>query len=140
MTDDEQIKALKTAYAEALLRSEGTDLPAARFKAALTLYPKDNELSQAIKISSEWPNDPFVIAEMERLLKERGSESFLPTKIQLAAQLWAIGSDPLTRKSDRIEALLGYGKIMDMIPKPSLADANGNAVLPTFIIKKYEDA
>lgn len=44
-------------------------------------------VGKALRISREWPKDPVVIAEKERLLKNNGERHFLPTKEQLSREL-----------------------------------------------------
>lgn len=134
MTEDERTKQLKLAFAGALLRDKDI------LKAAIAIYPADNDLAKAIRISNEWPNDPYVVAEMDRLLKEKGPEGFLPTKAQVAAEFYKIGTDVMTRKQDRIKALDSYSAIMGFIQKPSTGESEGEQRLPTFVIKKYADA
>lgn len=135
MTEEERNKQLKSAFAGALLREFNP------FKAGVSIFPADKDLAKAIQIANEWPNDEFVIAEQERLLREVGVEGFLPNKAQVANELYKIGTDPMAKKGDRVKALEAYSAIMGYVQKPSTAgeENDTDARLPTFVIKKYKD-
>lgn len=75
MTDEQNQKA---AFAALLLREPQP------FKAALMIFP-DNT-NRALRIANEWPNDPEVKAEMDRLVNDE-AESLLMTKAQFLLSL-----------------------------------------------------
>lgn len=70
----------KAAYAALLLRERDP------FKAALSLFP-DNT-NRALWVANHWPNDAEVKEEQARLIGEDEGASFLPSKVELARDIW----------------------------------------------------
>lgn len=70
----------KAAYAALLLKERDP------FKAALQLFP-DNT-NRALWVANHWPNDAEVKAEQERLIGVDDGASFLPSKAELARDIW----------------------------------------------------
>lgn len=99
----------KRAFALAWLRQ-----PDDAFKAACEIWPNDTQ--KALKASSFWVRDPEVIAERERLLDEHGEEAFLPSKHDLAREIWKLTQDGL--REDRIKAMKLYAEVRGFIEKP----------------------
>lgn len=70
----------KAAYAALLLKERDP------FKAALQLFP-DNT-NRALWVANHWPIDTEVKAEQVRLMGEDDGSSFLPSKAELARDIW----------------------------------------------------
>lgn len=80
MTDQRNESEEKAAYAALLLKERDP------FKAALQLFP-DNT-NRALWVANHWPIDAEVKAEQERLMGEDDGSSFLPSKAELARDIW----------------------------------------------------
>lgn len=102
-------KALKTAFAEALLRT-----PDNSFKAALSVIA---DTGKALQIASLWPEDEFVRAEMIRLISEHDPKEFLPSKSQQAKALYQMAEDQQLDEDTRLKAHALYAQIMGHIEK-----------------------
>lgn len=101
---------LKREFAEELLRA-----PTAAFDIALRLSLGNYE--HATRRSQSWPSDPLVVAHQKDLLAAHGEEYFLPSKAQIAWDLYFMahekteyGKHKLDGK-DRIAALAAHAKI-----------------------------
>lgn len=112
----EELSAKKAQFAELLLRN-----PQA-FEVALVLYP--NDTSKALRVATEWPNDPQVKTLQQSLLD--GEEDFLPTKRDAAMLAFAIAKDESKFAEDRLKALRLYAEIRGFIEKPQIAVNNNN--------------
>ena len=99
--------AKKLEFAVELLRS-----PAEPFKAALAVYPEDT--NKALKVANQWTSDPLVIAEVKRLKDEEGELSFLPTKAELARQIWDNAATAVY-KDDKAKLFKLYAEVMGFI-------------------------
>jgi hypothetical protein len=84
------------------------------FKAALLIFGNDTQ--KALRVSYEWPGDPEVIAETERLTNE-GAAELLLSKEQTAFEALQMARDTGLEGKDRIKALELYASIMDYLPK-----------------------
>lgn len=80
MTDQRNESEEKAAYAALLLKERDP------FKAVLQLFP-DNT-NRALWVANHWPIDAEVKAEQERLMGEDDGSSFLPSKAELARDIW----------------------------------------------------
>lgn len=109
-TDD--VPALKTKYAEALLRE-----PDNAFKAACTVFGSDT--GRALYAASKWLNDEFVLHEKSRLLQGKGARSFLPTKEDYARELWTLATNERTPIEDRTRLFSLFGDAMGYREAPS---------------------
>lgn len=101
---------LKHDFAANLLR-----YPDDPFKAAFATTP---ETGIALKIAREWPLDPVVKAEQDRLLTTGDAKSFLPTKEAQAKDVYALATSEMIETEDRLKAHRLYAEIMGFIEKP----------------------
>lgn len=105
---------LKAAFAAFLL-----DTPTDAFGAALKLFPAEKDRGEACRITFAWPQDPFVILEMERLKTEGFKSAKIPTKEQVIEQLWELVQDKKVTAKDRgmnarlVAEMLGFIKKAD---------------------------
>lgn len=99
----------KTAFAEAILRH-----PTQPFKAATMVFPQ--HIQAALFISQEWLHDEFVLTEKERLLEENGPDFYLPSKYDLAHEVYALAANA-RMPEDKIKAYELYAKIQGLIVK-----------------------
>lgn len=102
---------LKRDFAAALLRNDGDP-----FKAAFSI---SSDSGFCLQIARVWKDDPFVVAEQEKLLNSNDAKSFLPSKEQQARAIYAMASDEKTEPEDRLRAHKLYAEIMEHIPKPT---------------------
>ena len=118
MSDD----ILKDVFALALLRAPNNPFAAAK---QVTSDP-----GQALLISSQWPNDQYVLAKQAELLEAFGEESFLPSKLKLARNVWELTQKEGIDTKDRIKAYELYGNIMSFIAKQTaIANVTNNMVV-----------
>lgn len=100
----------KTRFAELLLKT-----PDNPFKAAMGICGEDT--GRALLVSSEWPDDPFVISEQKRLLDELGADHFLPTREELGRMVYQSAQDAKFEEN-KVKFLKLYADIRGFIAKP----------------------
>lgn len=106
----------KRAFAAAWARA--VDMP---MRAAMAVYP--NDLTTQLRAAAILPNDPEVIAEKDRLLADDESP-LLPTRAQLAMQLWNMATDTdangnprIGKPEDQLKALRLFAEVRGFISK-----------------------
>lgn len=106
------------------------------FEIALRIFP---DTAVALRVSQEWPSDAFVLSEISRLAgEESDQENYIPTKEELAREIWKWISEPGYEVSDRIKAAELFAKINDYVPKPeSKPQAQQTNVM---LVQDYGDA
>lgn len=114
-SDTDPISA-KTAFAAALLR-----YPHQHFKAATLVFPTD--MRAAMFIMQEWLHDEFVADEKRRLLDEHGFDYFLPTKYELAHDVYALAVTA-NAVEDRIKGFRLFAEIQGHITKAATTNVN----------------
>lgn len=120
-TDD----TLKAAFAAFLL--ESPDKP---FEAALKLFPMEKDRGKACQVTFTWPQDPYVIAEMERLKSDGWSAYKPPTKFELIQKAMAIADNEKISPKERNAALKLAAELQGMIVKASTLDLDDNRKMP----------
>lgn len=108
--------AMKTKFAEASLRH-----PTQPFKAAMMVFPQ--HIQAAMFVSQEWLHDEFVLAEKDRLLAEHGPDHYLPSKYELAHEVYALASNAQVTE-DKIKGFELYAKIQGLIAKAPTTTIN----------------
>lgn len=83
-------------------------------KAASRLFPFDVAARMA---ALDLVYDPAVIEETERLLEAHGYDYFLPSKFEVAAELYDTALKARCT-DDKVKALRTYADVMGMIEKP----------------------
>jgi len=111
-SDADDVPALKTKYAEALLRE-----PDNAFKAGCDVFGSDT--GRALYIASKWINDEFVLREKARLIQGKGARAFLPTKEDYARELWKLATNERTPIEDRKGLFALFGDAMGYREAPS---------------------
>lgn len=126
-----QEESLKAAFAAFLL--ETPDKP---FEAALKLFPSDRERGKACQITFSWPQDPFVIAEMQRLKETTEYENpELPSKKRLIAMAMEVYSNKFTPPKEKNAAIKLIADLQGFIVKAESLDIN-NRRMPTAPVYK----
>lgn len=92
------------------------------FKAAIAVFGQ-GEVGKCLKLSMEWPADPYVMAHKKYLLDTQGAESFLPTKADIAKKILTI-HDEARSSEDKIKALKLYADVLGFIVKPETDGKN----------------
>ncbi len=124
----------KLKFAELLLKT-----PDEPFKAALALFPDD--VSRALWVAAHWPADPDVKAAQEEALADSGSLSFLPSKAELARDIWqrmqgtkTVEGRLISPDADDYAKLAKlYAEVMNFIEKPSITTNVNNVIVPKVI-------
>jgi len=95
-------------------------------KAGMLCFPLD--FPKAAQAASQWPNDPFVKAELKRLDEEAEEEKLLtlPDKLKHALSVWVMANDEKIDPKERLTAHKLYAEMMEHIPKPQPANVNVN--------------
>lgn len=108
----EQKQAFAVAWARAV------DMP---MRAAMAVFPDD--LTTQLRAVAILPNDPEVIAEKDRILSDDDAP-ILPTRAQLAMQLWnmatetdAHGNPRIGKPDDQLKALRLFAEVRGFIQK-----------------------
>jgi hypothetical protein len=81
------------------------------FKAALLLFPEAT--NRALWVSNNWPNDPEVVAEKDRLNREDAGAAYLLNKTELARDILekmkvAVKADDYAKLAKLYAEVLGY--------------------------------
>lgn len=116
--DDETTR--KRRYAFQLLID-----PVNMFTAGLKAYPEQTEYhnAMAFKISTEWANDEEVIKLKRELVEEHGEAFFLPTKGDVAREIYITAKTAKTA-ADKLKGFELYANLMSFIEKPAQAVIN----------------
>lgn len=109
---------VKDAYAAAMLRLGDA------FKAACAVFP--NDTARAVSAALPLSRDPDVLRRMEALRQTAGDEDFLPTRADIARELYALGVDGGNEAKDRIQAFKTFAELMGYAPKPGAGDTTNN--------------
>lgn len=92
-------------------------MPNDPFRAGIVVFGQTNA-GQALLACDSWVNDPIVLDERQRLLKEKGPLAFMPDRYETARNAMSIfesSRDP----ENKLKALKLYADIMGHIPKDS---------------------
>jgi len=117
MSEDTHLKA---AFAAFLLET-----PNEPFAAALKLFPSERERGRACQITFSWPNDPEVIAEMQRIKETTEYENpELPSKKKLIAMAMSIYDHPMTPAKEKNAAIKLIADLQGFIVKAESLDIN----------------
>lgn len=104
----------KLRFAELLLRHPGDARRCAEILAYSVGIADPNTVH---RIALNWPNDQSVTDECERLLQVNGPEHYLPSKHDLARQVWGIVDGRYDVK-DKLKAAEQYAALMGFVEKP----------------------
>lgn len=107
---------LKQAYARALMRIQGTN----RYYEAAVMVVGGGaaNIGKSLWIASNWPSDPEVIRETQKLLRSVDLKEDLPSKEQAAMLAWEMANDAAADVKDRKATLELYCNIRGFIEKP----------------------
>lgn len=100
------------------------DTPVERMHAAKLLFPRQDQVFLALQVATDWPEDPVVIAELDRL-KSSGADAGLPTKADVARRLINFADDKTLTSDARLKALDRYAELMGMKPAPGVLGGGG---------------
>lgn len=117
--------AEKTSFAEQWLKN-----PSDPFKAALLVFPTNTP--KALWTATNWPLDAEVLKLKRDLEDEFGEASFLPSKNELARDIWEKAKstgDPYAY--ERLAKL--YADVRGFIEKPNVAQTNIQMIAPKVI-------
>jgi hypothetical protein len=128
--DDE--KSQKAAFA-AFYISEPQNHQGA-FAAALKLFPSDRERGKACQVSFSWPNDPEVIAEIERIKETTEYEDpDLPSKKKLIQMALDVYKNEYTSAKEKNSAIKLIADLQGFIVKAeSGADLKRMPTMPVY--------
>ena len=112
MQNDNSLILLKLEFAKYLLKLGDS------FQAAREIYP--NDLSLALRVSNEWPEDPVVLTAKEDLKGETNDGlDLLPTKTDMCASVWRKAHDENTSPDEYTKMMRLYAESRGFIEKPS---------------------
>jgi hypothetical protein len=114
-------------YAYEHLKTPSDSLGAARRAFGGDAHRCEDEVT-ANQVARLWPTNQYVLQFEKELLDEYGEEHFLPTKADVAKQLYAIGIDAEIAVEDRVKALREYANIRGFIEKPASVNVNTGSV------------
>jgi hypothetical protein len=86
LVPDDELNAKKREFARHLIKR-----PNEAFKAAAFIYPDKANTGNRLIVAHDWPDDPIVIMEMDRLVWDDDASKVLPTKSQLAFEVYSVG-------------------------------------------------
>jgi hypothetical protein len=103
---------LKAAFAAFLLET-----PQSPMTAALKLFPAEKDRGRVCEITFSWPSDPEVIIAMERLKKDEGTGSKVPSKEEVIQHLWELSKNERTPPKDKAVCARTVAEMLNYIPK-----------------------
>lgn len=121
---------LKREYAARLV--EEPDV----FKAALIMFPDQENIHKALWIAGNWPYQPDVLA-MVAEIKAEINKWVKPTKDDLLERVWHLTGVGML--DDRLKAAKLYAELENFIPKPVPVVVNNNTTLIQPKAIKYKD-
>lgn len=83
---DDELDAKKREFARHLIKR-----PNDPFKAAAYIYPDKANVGNRLIVAHDWPDDPIVVMEMDRLVWDDDASKVLPTKAQIAFEVYSMG-------------------------------------------------
>lgn len=119
------------AFAEAYLRLGDA------FKAAQAVFPHDT--GRAVISAHPLANDPRVLSLIETMRQAEGAEAFLPTKADVARELYSIGIDAGVDAGQRINAFKTFADLMGYIPRDKNAVQTGNTTNNVMIVMERSE-
>ena len=95
------------------------------YAAGIKAYPEETPYSQAMcmKVSMDWKTDPEVLRLKKELVEEHGEAFFLPTKGDVAREIYKTATQAKTA-ADKLKGLELYANLMSFIEKPAQAVIN----------------
>jgi hypothetical protein len=120
-TEDSE-RGLKVKFAE--LIHARPDTPNDRMAAAKILFPLQSQVGIALTVATDWPNDPIVLEELQRL-GHSGADEGLPTKADMARRLVNLADNTTVPIESRLKAINQYTELMGMKPVPGAIGAGG---------------
>jgi hypothetical protein len=87
-----------------------------------------NDEVTARAVAHQWTDNVFVKQFKRELIEEYGEEHFLPTKADLARELYAMGVDKTIEARDRVTALKEYALVRGFIEKVAAVNVNTGTV------------
>lgn len=87
------------------------------FDAAFATVPTKSP-GVALQMGRDWPKDPVVLVELERLMQGSEAKSFLPTKEKQAQDIYAIATSERVSVDEKLKAHRLYAEMMGHIEKP----------------------
>lgn len=121
---------LMKEYAVNLLRH-----PNDPHKAAFATTP---DVGLALQIARDWPRDPVVVGEMERLVLNTDPKQFLPTKEEQARAIYHLAESDKVDVDNRLKAHRLYAELMSYIEKPQPSSMSVNVLQQkVMIVKDY---
>lgn len=110
------------------------------FKAAMNVWP--NNTGRALRASWEYPIDPQILELRAKILADEGERAFLPTKEELARDVYGLSQQSTRPIEERLKGYRLYAEIMGYIDKPLPAKPNndGNSRPYNFVVMPYENA
>lgn len=108
------------------------------FKAAMNIWPKDT--GRALRAAWEYPTDPEMLEIRAKLLADEGEKSFLPTKEELARDVYSLSEQTTRPIEERLKGYRLYAEIMGYIDKPLPAKPSGDGTARpyNFVVMPYE--
>jgi hypothetical protein len=126
-TDDTaEDRDLKIKFAGLLHSRPNTAMD--RMAAAKLLFPLQTQTGLALTVATTWPEDPIVIAELDRL-GSSGTDEGLPTKADMARRLVNLADNHSLPIEARLKAINHYTELMGMKPVPGAIGAGGIGAL-----------
>ena len=118
MTDEQE----RAAFAALILHKYPARNDA--FKAAIEVHPDNTP--RALYLSQTVRDDPAFLAELEAARGDASDEDLLPTKAELARELWNKLKNTPMFPDDYVKVAKLYADIRGFIEKPSEASKGGN--------------
>jgi hypothetical protein len=112
--EKDELIELKKLFAKHLIKN-----PTEPFKAACYIFKDNNDLGNRLIAACEWPNDPIVIFEIDSLVASNNTVQILPTKDEIAYEIYLIGKKAF-EPEDKLKAYKLYAELQGMVKSPGI--------------------
>lgn len=133
MADAPLVNELKLRFARELLKFPTNPLYVARIVCPNVPY-------QAEYIAQHWPYDTEVQCMMNTLIAEEGVKATLPTKVDVAREVFNLATDTKAEHKDKLKAFELYARMMGYIERPPEVTVNTGGVTNRVMVVKDHGA
>lgn len=120
LVPQDELDAKKREFARHLIKR-----PNDPFKAAAYIYPDKANIGNRLIVAHDWPDDPIVIMEMDKLVWDDDASKVLPTKAQISFEVYSVGMKS-TDEEVKVKAFKLYTDIQGITQSGSGININNN--------------
>lgn len=122
----------KAAFAAFLFKN-----PNDPFGAAKHVLGNSVGVTDVATMAHIFKTDPFVLSEMKRIAEAEQNEDTLPSKADLAREIWDWVTNSANEIEDKIKAAKLYAEIRGYIDKPAAPNTNPDIVPSVMVVREH---